>query len=78
MESLSKEINNAQNNQIKILELKNKIIEIKSSIDILNTRREGKEERICDSKIEQLKLPQVNKRKIIEKKLTKTKRHVRL
>lgn len=78
MESLSKEINNAQNNQIKILELKNKITEIKSSIDILNTRREGKEERICDLKIEQLKLPQVNKRKIIEKKLTKTKRHVRL
>lgn len=62
MECLSKKRNNAQNNQIKILELKNTITEIKSSFDVLKTRMEEREERICELKIKQLKLPQLNNR----------------
>lgn len=55
MKSLSKEREDDKNNTVIILELKNTIIAIKSSVDELNTRMEGTGEGSSELKIEQLK-----------------------
>lgn len=48
MKNLSKEIDDIKKNQRETSELKNTIIEIKNSVDELNSRVEGTEEQIMN------------------------------